>query len=147
MQGLCLLIHSEWKATANTIGSSLLPAFFRPLSQPAECNPPGVHPGLEPHKLSPTGSVSVTFLASPSHLISNFQTVCHHFSLPNPQEDSSGFPKYAQNHGSFRILLAESRYPNISHPVVISSPRFSFGVLYHRWITWLMESMDLCRNG
>ena len=44
MQGLCLLIHSEWKATANTIGSSFLPAFFRPLSQPAECNPPGVHP-------------------------------------------------------------------------------------------------------
>lgn len=44
VQGLCLLIHSEWKATANTIGSSFLPAFFRPLSQPAECNPPGVHP-------------------------------------------------------------------------------------------------------
>lgn len=55
---------------------------------------------LQPHELSPTGSVSVTFLASPSHLISNFQTVCHHFSLPNPREASSGFPKYAQNHGS-----------------------------------------------
>ena len=102
-------------------------------------NPPGVHPAP-----AHTNCLSlVLFLLHFWHLHLTWYPISKQSVIISPSQthrkirlDSPSMPKIM---GVFRILLVESRYPNISHPVVISSPRF--------FIRRVISSLDHLAHG